>query len=146
MRNNSPITDSEQASLRADFASIRETLNTSVAGFLHLPHDRATFDDSKEERWAFYEKMWSSPGFSKLFTQSRFPPRSYFAIPSGGFCPAAALPRHSTPKVTMPPLRTKRRKRLPRICNNKKPGREAGLFAAHPSVVLANARTHNHRP
>jgi cation diffusion facilitator CzcD-associated flavoprotein CzcO len=64
--NNSPITDAEQASLRADFESIRETLNTSAAGFLHVPHDRATFDDSKEERWAFYEKMWSSPGFSKL--------------------------------------------------------------------------------
>ncbi|MSO78588.1 MAG: NAD(P)/FAD-dependent oxidoreductase [Acidimicrobiia bacterium] len=64
--NNSPITDAEQASLRADFASIRDTLNTSVAGFLHEPHDRATFDDSEEERRAFYEKMWSSPGFSKL--------------------------------------------------------------------------------
>ena len=29
-------------------------------------HDRATFDDSEAERWAFFEKMWSSPGFSKL--------------------------------------------------------------------------------
>src|SRR4051812_45630658 len=45
---------------------MRATLNTSAHGFLHAPHDRATFDDSKEERWAFYEKMWNSPGFSKL--------------------------------------------------------------------------------
>ena len=45
---------------------MRETLNTSVAGFLHPPHDRATFDDSQDERLAFFEKMWNSPGFSKL--------------------------------------------------------------------------------
>ena len=41
-------------------------LNTSVAGFLHPAHDRATFDDSEEERRAFFEEMWRSPGFSKL--------------------------------------------------------------------------------
>ena len=48
--NNAPITPDEQAQLRADFEAIRETLNTSASGFLHTPHDRATFDDSKEER------------------------------------------------------------------------------------------------
>ncbi len=64
--NNSPITPEEQAQLRADFEAMRETLNTSPSGFLHPAHDRATFDDSKEERRAFFEKMWSSPGFSKL--------------------------------------------------------------------------------
>src|SRR6478736_9807400 len=47
--NNRPITAAEQAQLRAEFASIREVLNTSVAGFLHEPHDRATFDDSEAE-------------------------------------------------------------------------------------------------
>ena len=64
--NNAPITPDEQAQLRADFEAMRETLNTSVSGFLHTAHDRATFDDSKEERLAFFEKMWQSPGFSKL--------------------------------------------------------------------------------
>src|SRR5438067_5739157 len=64
--NNSPITPEEQARLRADFEAIRETLNTSPSGFLHRPHDRATFDDSREERWAFFEEMWQSPGFAKL--------------------------------------------------------------------------------
>jgi cation diffusion facilitator CzcD-associated flavoprotein CzcO len=64
--NNAPITSEEQARLRADFETIRETLNTSAAGFLHAPYERATFDDSPQERRAFYEKMWSSPGFSKL--------------------------------------------------------------------------------
>ena len=64
--NNAPITPAEQAQLRADFAAIRETLNTSVHGFLHQPHDRTAFDDSREERLAFFEKMWTSPGFAKL--------------------------------------------------------------------------------
>jgi cation diffusion facilitator CzcD-associated flavoprotein CzcO len=64
--NNAPITPTEQAQLRADFEAIRETLNTSAHGFLHPAHDRATFEDSTEERLAFFEKMWQSPGFSKL--------------------------------------------------------------------------------
>ncbi len=64
--NNAPITPDEQAQLRADFEAICETLNTSPSGFLHLAHDRAAFDDSKEERNAFFDKMWRSPGFSKL--------------------------------------------------------------------------------
>lgn len=75
--NNAPITPDEQARLRADFEAICETLNTSLHGFLHSAHDRATFDDSKEERWAFYEKMWTSPGFSKLtsnYTDLTFDP------------------------------------------------------------------------
>ena len=64
--NNRPITAAEQAQLRADFEAIRETLNTSPSGFLHPANDRAAFDDSKEDRRAFYEEMWESPGFSKL--------------------------------------------------------------------------------
>jgi cation diffusion facilitator CzcD-associated flavoprotein CzcO len=64
--NNAPITPDEQAQLRADFDAMCTTLNTSPAGFLHEPHDRAAFDDSPDERWAFFEKMWASPGFSKL--------------------------------------------------------------------------------
>ena len=66
--NNAPITPEEHAQLRADFEAIREVLNTSASGFLHTPHDRATFDDSEDERQAFFEKMWNSPGFSKLIS------------------------------------------------------------------------------
>jgi cation diffusion facilitator CzcD-associated flavoprotein CzcO len=66
--NNSPITPEEQSRLRADFEAIRETLNTSPSGFLHPAGDRATFDDSAEDRRAFFEKMWNSPGFSKLIS------------------------------------------------------------------------------
>lgn len=64
--NNAPITSDEQARLRDGFEAMCEVLNTSPSGFLHAAHDRATFDDSREERWAFFEKMWTSPGFSKL--------------------------------------------------------------------------------
>jgi cation diffusion facilitator CzcD-associated flavoprotein CzcO len=66
--NNAPITQEEQARLRAEFDAICETLNTSPSGFLHRPHDRATFDDDEDERRAFYEKMWKSPGFAKLIS------------------------------------------------------------------------------
>jgi cation diffusion facilitator CzcD-associated flavoprotein CzcO len=64
--NNAPITADEQAQLRKDYESIRATLSTSPSGFLHVPHDRAAFDDSEEERAAFFEGMWKSRGFSKL--------------------------------------------------------------------------------
>jgi cation diffusion facilitator CzcD-associated flavoprotein CzcO len=64
--NNGPITSDEQTQLRAGFEGMCEILNTSPAGFLHPAHDRATFDDSDDERRAFFEKMWTSPGFSKL--------------------------------------------------------------------------------
>jgi cation diffusion facilitator CzcD-associated flavoprotein CzcO len=64
--NNRAITADEQAELRRDFEALKEVLDTSVHGFLHEPHDRSTFDDTAEERQAFYEKMWNSPGFTKL--------------------------------------------------------------------------------
>ena len=64
--NNAPITPAEQAELRANFEAMCDVLNTSPSGFLHVAHDRAAFDDSREERWAFFETMWNSPGFSKL--------------------------------------------------------------------------------
>jgi cation diffusion facilitator CzcD-associated flavoprotein CzcO len=64
--NNRSITPEEQARLKAGFEELRDTLIRSRSGFLHLPHDRATFDDAKEVRLAFYEKLWNSPGFAKF--------------------------------------------------------------------------------
>jgi cation diffusion facilitator CzcD-associated flavoprotein CzcO len=66
--NNGPIGPDEQAWLRAEFAHIREVLNSSAAGFLHQPSDRASTDDPPEERREFFEKMWNSPGFAKLIS------------------------------------------------------------------------------
>jgi cation diffusion facilitator CzcD-associated flavoprotein CzcO len=64
--NNRAITADEQAELRAGFEGLREVLNTSVHGFHHRPHDRSAFEDPEDERLRFYEKMWNSPGFTKL--------------------------------------------------------------------------------
>ena len=64
--NNGPITPAEQAQLRTDFEAIRQTLTTSPSGFLHVANERAAFDDSEDERRAFFEEMWRSRGFSKL--------------------------------------------------------------------------------
>jgi cation diffusion facilitator CzcD-associated flavoprotein CzcO len=64
--NNTPITPEEQAQLRAGFDEMCEVLNTSLSGFLHPVNERSAFDDSAEERQAFYEQMWNSPGFMKL--------------------------------------------------------------------------------
>ena len=64
--NNRPITPEEQIQLKAGFEELRDTLVRSRSGFLHLPHDRTTFEDSSEERRAFYEKLWCSPGFAKF--------------------------------------------------------------------------------
>jgi cation diffusion facilitator CzcD-associated flavoprotein CzcO len=64
--NNRPITDEEQADLRAGFEQLREVLNTSVHGFHHPLNPRRSSEDSPEERQAFFEEMWASPGFRKF--------------------------------------------------------------------------------
>jgi cation diffusion facilitator CzcD-associated flavoprotein CzcO len=64
--NNAPITADEQRRLRAEFEQLCEVLNTSISGFHHPVNPRTAFEDSAEERQAFYERMWSSPGFMKL--------------------------------------------------------------------------------
>jgi cation diffusion facilitator CzcD-associated flavoprotein CzcO len=64
--NNRPITPEEQAQLRADFEELREVLNTSIHGFHHPLNTRRSTDDGPEERRAFFERMWASPGFMKF--------------------------------------------------------------------------------
>ncbi|MCX4096731.1 flavin-containing monooxygenase [Nocardia sp. alder85J] len=66
--NNRVIPAEEQARIKADFERIREIVTDNDTGFLHVPHDRATFDDTREQRWAFYETIWRAPGFAKLTT------------------------------------------------------------------------------
>jgi cation diffusion facilitator CzcD-associated flavoprotein CzcO len=69
--NNAPITPQEQADLNVRFEEIRDTVATSVSGFLHVPSDKYTFSDSAEERQEFYEKVWATTGFGKLITNYR---------------------------------------------------------------------------
>lgn len=63
--NNSPISPEEQADLRQRYEWIRDTLNTSDTGFL-APAPSREAHATLEERRAFYEEMWHSPGFAKL--------------------------------------------------------------------------------
>jgi cation diffusion facilitator CzcD-associated flavoprotein CzcO len=64
--NNRPITADEQLRLRADFEQLCDVLNTSIHGFHHPVNNRSAFDDTPDERRAFFEEMWSSPGFMKF--------------------------------------------------------------------------------
>lgn len=64
--NNAPISEAEQAELRANFDRIKQTLDTSLSGFLHEPCPRASTEFTKEERHVFFDKLWNSPGFSKM--------------------------------------------------------------------------------
>jgi cation diffusion facilitator CzcD-associated flavoprotein CzcO len=69
--NNGPITPEEQADLRARFEEIRDTIATSVSGFLHVPSGKYTFSDTPEDREAFYEKAWAATGFGTMITNYR---------------------------------------------------------------------------
>ncbi len=64
--NNEPISDEEQQRLRDDFEHIQRTLDTSATGFLIPPPSLMSSSHTPEERQAFYETMWNSPGFAKL--------------------------------------------------------------------------------
>lgn len=63
---NAPLTDADQKWLEEHFEFIRDHLDKSLVGFMHDPQDRLSTDDSEDERRAYYEKMWVSPGFSKI--------------------------------------------------------------------------------
>jgi cation diffusion facilitator CzcD-associated flavoprotein CzcO len=64
--NNAPISDERHAWLAANFDDIVNTLSTAASGFLHQPAGKFSTDDTYEERQAFYETIWRSPGFAKL--------------------------------------------------------------------------------
>ena len=69
--NNRPVTPEEQAELKAGFEAIRDTVGKSASGFLHQPSAKMTFDDSPEERQAFYERVWQLGGFGKIISNYR---------------------------------------------------------------------------
>jgi cation diffusion facilitator CzcD-associated flavoprotein CzcO len=66
--NNHPIPAGQQACLKASFARIKAELDASVSGFLHKPAGRKWAEDTPEQRQAFFEAVWNSPGFSKIST------------------------------------------------------------------------------
>ncbi|MFC1405293.1 MULTISPECIES: NAD(P)/FAD-dependent oxidoreductase [Streptacidiphilus] len=64
--NNAPISDERQEWLSDNFDEIVKILCTSPSGFLHTPAGKFSTADSPEQRQAFYETIWKSPGFAKL--------------------------------------------------------------------------------
>ena len=64
--NNAPITPPSRRACEPTSNRCGRRSTRRSHGFLHQAHDRTTFDDTSEERQAFYETMWASPGFSKL--------------------------------------------------------------------------------
>jgi cation diffusion facilitator CzcD-associated flavoprotein CzcO len=60
---NRKITEEEQREIKAGYDDIFRRCNETFSCFLHTPDPRSTFEASKEEREAFWEKLYASPGF-----------------------------------------------------------------------------------
>ena len=69
--NNGRITDEEQAEIKATYDQIYHSCMSSFAGFVHRASRKHTFDDSKDERWALYEKLYHQKGFAKIISNYR---------------------------------------------------------------------------
>jgi cation diffusion facilitator CzcD-associated flavoprotein CzcO len=62
--HNRPITKAEMAEIRRGYPEIFERCRETAACFLHTTDLRGTFEVSPEERQAFWEQLYSSPGFA----------------------------------------------------------------------------------
>jgi cation diffusion facilitator CzcD-associated flavoprotein CzcO len=60
---NRKITEEEQREIKASYDDIFRRCSETFSCFLHTPDPRATFEVSKQEREAFWEKLYASPGF-----------------------------------------------------------------------------------
>jgi len=61
--HNRPITEEEQEQIKASYPEIFRRCQETFSCFLHTPDPRGTFEVTPEEREAFYEKLYASPGF-----------------------------------------------------------------------------------
>ena len=61
--HNSKITEEEQARIKQGYPEMFARCAETYACFLHTADPRNTFDVPKEEREAFWEKLYASPGF-----------------------------------------------------------------------------------
>jgi cation diffusion facilitator CzcD-associated flavoprotein CzcO len=64
---NSKISKEDQAEIKANYQEVFNQCKKTFAGFMQDFDPRRTFDVTKEERLAFYEKIWEQPGFTKWF-------------------------------------------------------------------------------
>ncbi len=61
--HNRPITPEEMRQIKASYPEIFRRCQETFSCFLHTPDPRGTFEVTPEEREAFYEKLYASPGF-----------------------------------------------------------------------------------
>ena len=61
--NNSPISDTEMADIRARYDDIFETCGRTPGGFVHEPDRRGFFEVTREERLALWDRLYDEPGF-----------------------------------------------------------------------------------
>jgi cation diffusion facilitator CzcD-associated flavoprotein CzcO len=61
--HNAPITEAEQAGIKASYPEIFRRCEETFSCFLHTPDPRGTFEVTAEEREAFLEKLYGEPGF-----------------------------------------------------------------------------------
>ena len=61
--HNAPITPEEQARIKAGYPAMFQRCAETFSCFLHTSDPRNTFDVSREERLAFWEKLYAEPGF-----------------------------------------------------------------------------------
>ena len=61
--HNSPIDDETQARIKASYDEIFERCRQTPGGFIHGPDRRKFADVPEEERLAFWEELYASPGF-----------------------------------------------------------------------------------
>ncbi len=61
--HNSKISPEEMETIRAGYPEMFKRCQETFACFLHTPDPRATFEVTPEEREAFFEHLYASPGF-----------------------------------------------------------------------------------
>ncbi|MDP6978987.1 MAG: NAD(P)/FAD-dependent oxidoreductase [Myxococcota bacterium] len=61
--HNSPVDDQTHEDFKSRFDEWVELIQASPSGFAHQPIIRRTKDVPKEERYAFWEELYASPGF-----------------------------------------------------------------------------------
>jgi cation diffusion facilitator CzcD-associated flavoprotein CzcO len=62
--HNKTISPEEMKELRADYPNMFQRCQETFSCFLHTTDPRNTFDATEEERQAFWEKLYATPGFA----------------------------------------------------------------------------------
>ena len=58
------MTKEEQDGVRAHYSNLFTLRESTFAGFLYDFYEHNTFDDTPEEREAYFEKLWDQKGFA----------------------------------------------------------------------------------